>query len=89
MDIKNNSLVKLRGGEIGLISFFNGKPSYVVCERFIKKFSQYDENLKYKSGNTRFDIVEIRNGESVENADNVFKRSFKMDDYELLAKINE
>lgn len=82
MQINANTIVVLNNGHVGLITEFNGKPSYIVTKGYIRKMSLYDENGKTK--NDAYSIKEVYDASSVQNVDEVFKAKF---DVSTLPKI--
>lgn len=88
MELTQNTIVKLRNGIVGLVVFFNNQPAYIILPKFIKRMSQYDSELKYKT-NHDYDIVEIYDGSSLEDVSLAFRSRFNLDSFPLIAKVND
>lgn len=86
--MKENVIVKLRNGLVGLLVCFNGKAAYIVLPKFIKKATDYDENWKHKK-NHDFDVVEVRDGATLEHVGDAFKARFNIENFPLIEQINQ
>jgi hypothetical protein len=87
--LENNNLVKNRRGDFGVVVSWNGKPKYIVYKALMQIVDKFDDNLNYKgvkSENRNYDIVEIYDGSSITNADEVFKPKFTAEGLPLLWK---
>lgn len=77
-----NNVVVLRNGIVGVVGCFNNKPSWLIFKSYINPVSKYDNELKHK--NSQYDVMQVYDGSSIENADDVFKGRFSTDGLELL-----
>ena len=76
--LKENQIVVLRNGIIGVVTGFNGNPAQVVFPTFTKPARSYDEKTLQAAGNNRnYDIVEIYDGSKVETYKEIFSKKFK------------
>lgn len=81
------NLVRLRNGLIGVVACFGDVPSWLIFKAYINPINKYDENLKHK--NTQYDIMEVYDGSTIEDVNNVFKTRFNTDNLELIWKREE
>jgi hypothetical protein len=73
MELKQNQIVKLRKGDVGVVMSFKNKPSLLVFNSFVSPLSRYNENLKHKNPN--YDIVGVYEGK-VEAYTDVYRKRF-------------
>lgn len=79
MELSAKNIVMLRNGNIGVVVGWGGKPTYVVTATFVNTTDRWGENGKRNAKSAepnKYDIMEIRDGSSVEKATDVFKSSF-------------
>ena len=77
MELKENQVVKLRNGKVGVVTSFNGKPFQIIFDSYSNPVARYDKKLEHK--NHDYDIVSVFSGESVSEPKDVFKKSFDID----------
>jgi len=79
--LKENQIVVLRNGKVGVVTGFLGKPAQVVFDSFSKPARSFDEKTLAVSGNNRnYDIVEVYSAKEDVEFKDVFKKSFKLDE---------
>ena len=84
MEFKENQVVKLRNGIVGVTASFNSEPFQLVFASFTTPTRRYDENLKNKNEN--YDVVEVYDGSGMEDVKDAFKKSFKVEDLPIVWK---
>lgn len=88
--LKENQIVVLRNGIIGVVTGFNGKPAQVVFPSFTKPARQYDEKTFVVAGTNRnYDIVEVYDGSSVETYKEIFSKKFKTEGLKRIWRAKE
>ena len=76
--LKENQIVVLRNGKIGVVTGFNGKPAQVVFDSFTKPARSFDPKTFVVNGNNReYDIVEVFNPREDTEYKEIFRKSFK------------
>ena len=86
MDLKSGNIVIFRGEGKGVVTDWNGKPSYVVGARFTNPTNLWDENGRYrgKAEPTKYDIIKVIDGSSIEEPTKVFRTSAKLDELPII-----
>ena len=79
MDFQNNNVIVLRNGAIGYVASFNGKPSMLIFKNYTNTVGVYNSDLK-KGGNSKYDVMSIYDGSSVEDTKAIYKKSFNVDE---------
>ena len=87
MVFEKNTIVKLRNGQVGVVTSFNDKPSHIVFKAFCNPITKFNENLE--NSNHEYDIMEIYRGENLETLTDVWKKSFVFDEANLIWKRND
>jgi hypothetical protein len=74
MELKNNQVIVLKNGKIGVTSSFNGKPFQLIFDTFTMPIRRLDENLEAKNSN--YDVVEVYDGSTIEEVTDVFEKGY-------------
>lgn len=77
----------MRNGLVGVVAYFGDKPSWLIFKAYINPLNKYDGELKHKNSN--YDIMEVYDGSTIEDVNNVFKTSFTTDELPLVWKREE
>lgn len=83
MNLNSTNLVVLNNGHVGVVTSFNGKPSYIITKGYIRKMSLYDENGK--TTNDSYSIKEVYDGSSITDVDSVFKTNFNINNFSKIS----
>lgn len=69
-----------------VVGWGDNKPAYVVGARFTNPVSKWNENGRHggKAEPTRYDIVAVYDGSSIENPTDAFKASTKVENLSLI-----
>lgn len=81
------NVVRLRNGLVGVVACFGDTPSWLIFKAYINPLNKYDGELKHKNSN--YDIMEVYDGSTIEDVNNVFKAHFTTDELPLLWKREE
>ena len=82
MKLECNHIVVNRNGSVGAVACIVGVPHLIVFSSFTMKASQINEEGQAK--NTNYDIVKVYDGSNVENPNDIFKKSFKVEELPLV-----
>lgn len=82
MELKRNTIVKLRNGLVGVVTSFNDKPTHIIFKSYCNPITQYDSNLEKK--NHDYDIMSIYDGSKLEKITDVWNKSDVLEGFELL-----
>lgn len=82
MELNCNSIVVNRRGDVGAVACIVGKPHLVVYKTYTQQISAFDKDGKHK--NTNYDIIDVYNGEKIDNPTDIFKKGFSVEGLELL-----
>lgn len=82
MELRNNQVIELRNGILGVVASFNNTPFQLIFKSYTNPISRYNAELKNK--NSAYDIVKIYDGSTIEKVTDVFNNKFNTDKLNLI-----
>jgi len=76
MELKQNQIVKIRRGDVGVVMSFKNKPSLLVFNSFVSPLGRFTDKLKHKS-KSDYDIIGVYEGK-VESYTDVYAKRFDL-----------
>ena len=87
LEMKANSVIKLRNGKCGVVMGFNNQPSLLVFDSFVCQMARYN-GTKHKTKDD-YDIVEVYEGKKVEKYSDVYRKKFDFSKLKCVYKEGE
>lgn len=85
--LKENQIVVLRNGNVGVVTGFKGEPAQIVFKSFTKPARSFNEKTFVVNGNNHnYDIVAIYDGNSVETYHEIFSTKFNVESLKRIWK---
>lgn len=78
-----DKIVRLKNGQIGIVTSFNGIPTHIIFKAFSNPLTQWNENGKHKH-NSNYDIQDIFDSTNLDKITDIWLKRFDFSKYQKI-----